>query len=168
MKTREMVTGGMLVGLSMLIPLAFGGIFSIKIPPFTATLGAHVPTMLAMLISPKVAALTGLGSALGFMFALGLPVVGARASVHMVWGFVGGVLVRKGMPFWLVLLVIAPLHAVMEALIVLPFGFSLYDMGVVVGIGTLLHHLLDSTITLAIYAVIGRKALGWAAQKQAL
>ena len=67
MKTNEIVLGGLLTALALVIPMAFGGILSIVIPPFSATLAAHVPIMLSMTISPLTAIMVGLGSSLGFL-----------------------------------------------------------------------------------------------------
>ena len=53
-KVRQMVYAGLLIALAIIIPIQFG-FLRIVIPPFTATLAAHVPMMLAMLISPFVA-----------------------------------------------------------------------------------------------------------------
>ncbi|HHY80897.1 MAG TPA: ECF transporter S component, partial [Thermoanaerobacter sp.] len=67
MKTREITIGGLLAALSLIIPLAFGGVLGIVIPPFSATLASHVPVMLAMLISPATAVFVGVVSAIGFL-----------------------------------------------------------------------------------------------------
>jgi niacin transporter len=42
----------------------------------------------------------------------------------------------------------------LEALIVLAFGFSLRDAGIVVGVGTLVHHVVDSVIAILIWRVV--------------
>ncbi len=156
MQTREMVLGAILMSLSLVIPLAFGGVLTVTIPPFTATLAAHVPVMLAMLVSPMAAVMVGIGSMLGFLIRLGMPVVAARALMHSLFGGVGALLIRRGMPFWAALLAVLPVHALAEALIVIPFGFSLYQMGVVVAAGTALHHLVDAGIALAVAPLISR------------
>jgi niacin transporter len=64
-KIRQMVYAGLLTAIAIIIPIQFG-FLRIIIPPFTATLAAHVPMMLAMLISPPVAAVVGIGSTIGF------------------------------------------------------------------------------------------------------
>ena len=66
MKTRDLVTGALLTALALIIPIFFGSYLRIYIPPFSATLASHVPTMIAFLISPAVAIMVGLGSSLGF------------------------------------------------------------------------------------------------------
>jgi hypothetical protein len=45
MRTRELVLGGLLAAISLLIPLYFRGTFQIVIPAigFSATLASHVP-----------------------------------------------------------------------------------------------------------------------------
>ena len=65
-KIRQMVYAGLLTALAIIIPIQFG-FLKIIIPPFTATLAAHVPMMLAMLISPAVAIVVGIGSTIGFV-----------------------------------------------------------------------------------------------------
>lgn len=148
MQTKELVYGALLTALSLLIPMAFGGYLRIVIPPFTATLVSHVPVMLAMLINPVVAFLVGAGSTLGFLIVMG-PIIAARAAVHMLFGVLGSLLVKRGRSFQFALLATAPVHALGEALVVLPFGFSLYQAFYIVGVGTLLHHGVDALISLA-------------------
>jgi niacin transporter len=153
MKVKEMVLGAVLTSLALIIPLSFGGLLGVTIPPFSATLASHVPSMLAMTISPWVAFMVGAGSALGFLMKLGV-VVGARASMHTIFATIGAILIKKGYSFKKVLFFTAPIHAITEALVVIPFGFSLYDMGVVIGVGTFLHHIVDSFIAIGIYSLI--------------
>lgn len=154
MKTRELVVTALLAALSLVIPLALGGFLTITVPPFTATVASHVPVMLAMLVSPTSAFMVGLASALGFFIKFGAPVVAARALMHALFGLTGALLIRRGSSFSSALLVTWPLHAFLEALIVLPFGFTLAKAGLVVGIGTALHHLIDSVIALAVNRLV--------------
>jgi niacin transporter len=154
MKVREIVWGGLLTSLALIIPLAFGGFLGITLPPFSATIASHVPVMIAMLISPLVAFMVAAGSALGFFLKLGA-VIGARAGMHIIFAVLGAYLIKHGRSFKTALLATLPVHAVSEALIVLPFGFTLQKAGVVVGIGTGLHHIIDSLIALSVFALIG-------------
>ncbi|MDI7247859.1 MAG: ECF transporter S component [Bacillota bacterium] len=154
MGTKQLVFGALLTALALVIPLAFGGFLGVVVPPFSATLASHVPVMISMLLGPWVAVLVGLGSALGFLVKLGM-VIAARAAMHVVFAGVGAVMVKRGMPFWRALLWTLPIHALSEALIVLPFGFTLQRAGVVVGLGTAMHHLVDAGIALAVVKAVG-------------
>ncbi len=109
--------------------------------------------MISMTISPVTAFAVASGSALGFLIKLG-PVVAARASMHIIWGVAGALLYKKGMSLTKVLVFILPLHAISEALVVIPFGFNLYNAGVVIGVGTALHHIFDSIITIFVGALL--------------
>lgn len=154
MKVKEIVWGGLLTSLALIIPLAFGGVLGIVTPFFTATLASHVPVMLAMLISPLVAFMVAAGSALGFLIKLG-PLVGARAAMHIIFAVMGAIMIKRGYSYPTTLVATLPVHALSEAIIVLLFGFTLQKAGVVVGLGTGIHHGIDSLIALAIYASIG-------------
>lgn len=154
MKVKDIVWGGLLTSLALMIPLAFGGLLGVTVPPFSATLASHVPIMLAMLISPLVAFMVAAGSALGFTIKLGA-VIGLRAAMHIIFGVVGAYMIKNGMSFRSTLIATLPIHAISEALIVLPFGFTLQKAGVVVGLGTALHHGVDSIIALFVFALLG-------------
>lgn len=152
MKTKNMVIGGMLTALAIMIPMIFAGTpLMITIPPeFTATIASHLPSMLAMAISPGVAIMVGIGSALGFTMRLS-PIIGARALTHSLFGGIGALAYRKGVPYWLVLLMTLPIHAFAEGLVLLPFGIGLREALVMTSIGTAVHHAIDGAIALALY-----------------
>ncbi|MDQ7794664.1 MAG: ECF transporter S component [bacterium] len=152
MTVKELVTGALLAAMALVIPLFFRGWLQIVIPPFSATLASHVPVMLAMFISPVVAAMVGLASTLGFLVTLGA-VVAARASIHIGWAFLGAILYRRGLHPLAVLLLAIPLHAGGEGLVVIPLGFAL-PAAWLVAWGTAVHHLLDMSITLLIYPLL--------------
>lgn len=153
MQTKDLVYGALLTALSLLIPIMFGAYLRVLIPPFSATLASHVPVMVSMLINPLVAVLVGAGSALGFLFIMG-PVIAARAAVHILFGVLGAIIIQGGRSFQSTLLITAPIHALGEALIVLPFGFNLYQGLYVVGLGTLLHHGIDALIALLLVKIL--------------
>lgn len=153
MTMKELLYGALLTALALLIPLAFQGWLQVAIPPFSATLASHLPTMLAITISPWVAALVGLGSSFGFLMTLG-PIVALRAFTHVIFGVVGAKLYQKEIPFWQILLITLPIHALSEAAVVMLFGFSLQQAIIVIGIGTALHHVADSAITLAVFGAL--------------
>ncbi len=148
-QVQELLYGALLAALAILIPTVFRGWLQVYIPPFSATLGSHVPTLLAMFISPAVAALVGIGSTIGFFITLG-PIIAMRAAVHIVIGVIGANLVRRGIKGPMVLVIVAMPHAILESIVVLLFGFDIYQAIVVVGLGTILHHGVDSAITLVL------------------
>ena len=152
----RLTVGSLLLALSLVIPLTMGGVVSVAIGPFTATPASHVPLMLSMLFGPVVAGIVGFGSALGFFVKLG-PVVGMRAAMHIPVGILGALLLKKKVSFPLTLAIVAPLHAFLEALVVLPFGFTLQKAGYVVGIGTLVHHTVDSAIAIFCWGLLFTK-----------
>ncbi|WP_123053841.1 ECF transporter S component [Clostridium sp. JN-1] len=139
---------GLLTALAIVIPLAFG-FLKVQIGPFSATLASHVPLFIAMFLGPFSAAVVGLGSALGFLVT-SPAVVAARAFMHTFVGFAGGYLLKKGVSFGKVALITAPIHAILEAIAVIPFGFTMYKVLVVVGAGSLLHHMVDAAIAISL------------------
>ncbi len=147
-KIRKMVFAAVLTAIAIIIPLQFG-FLKITIGPFTATIASHVPMFLAMLISPAVAVFVGLGSALGF-FLTATPVVAARASMHIIVGFIGALIINKDKNLKKAIAFTAPIHGILEGLVVIPFGFSVYQFVVVVAIGTILHHFVDGAISYAL------------------
>jgi niacin transporter len=154
MKTRDIVVGGLLAAIAILIPLLFANTpLMVHIPPFSATIASHVPILLSMAISPAVAIFTGVVSGIGFTIRTS-PIIGVRALMHAVFGGLGAYAYKRKMPFYLVLLLMAPIHGLLEALVVLPFGFNLYQAFVATGIGTVLHHLVDAAITMVIYQAL--------------
>lgn len=155
-KVRELLLGALLASLAILIPTVFR--IQLVLPPFSATLGSHVPTMLAMFISPAVAAMVGLGSTFGFFVTLG-PIVAMRAAIHILIGVLGARLVRQGRTPASALVITALPHALGEALVVLPFGYTIFQAIVVVGLGTLFHHIIDSLIALVINGSLDKAGL---------
>lgn len=147
-KIRKMVFAAVLTAIAIIIPTQFG-FLKITIGPFTATIASHVPMFLAMLISPAVAIFVGVGSALGFFITTPL-VVAARAAMHIVVGFVGALIINKDKDFKKAIVFTAPIHGILEGLIVIPFGFSVYEFVVVVAVGTIIHHFVDGVISYAL------------------
>lgn len=145
-KTRQMVYAGLLTALAIIIPIQF--IFlRFTFGPFTATLVSHVPMILAMLISPFVAVVVGIGSTIGFLMAGSDPIIIARAATHIIVGYVGAKIIMKSQSYITAVTITAPIHGLLEAAIVIPFfGLNIYKILVVVAVGTILHHAVDSTI----------------------
>lgn len=146
-KVKELVLASLLTAFAIIIPLQFA-FLKVIIPPFTATIASHVPMFLAMLISPMVAVVVGIGSALGFVFSGMGPVVVARAATHIIVGLIGAKIIQKDRKFKKAILITGPIHGLLEAIVVIPFiGFDVYQLLVVTGVGTFIHHYVDGTIS---------------------
>lgn len=151
---RKITYTGLLTALAIVIPLYFG-FLKIQAGPFSATLASHVPVFLAMFFGPAAAVAVGVGSTLGFLMTTPA-VVAARAFMHVFVGLIGALLLKKGVSFRTVILITAPIHGILEALAVIPFGFTAYQVLVVVGVGTILHHLVDGVISSVVVRGISR------------
>ncbi|MCM0648465.1 ECF transporter S component [Clostridium swellfunianum] len=156
----------LLTAWAIIIPFVFG-FMSVTVGPFSATLTAHVPMFLSMLLGPGAAIMTGLGSALGFLLTKG-PVIGLRALMHAIVGYIGAVLLRKGVSFGKVAAITAPIHGVLEALVVLGFvaaGAQVKYVGslsnflvITVGVGSILHHSVDAVISFVVSKSVAKAA----------
>nr|WP_207750623.1 ECF transporter S component [Anaeromonas gelatinilytica] len=154
MNTKKLTIMSLLTALAIVIPFAV--FFKVIIPPFTATLGSHVPMFISMFFGPEVAIMVGLGSALGFFLNLG-PLVGARAFMHVFVGLIGAKLIKKGMSFGKVSAITAPIHGLLEVLVIIPFvGFDVYNLLIITGIGTALHHSADAIISYVIIKTLDK------------
>jgi len=157
-RTKEMVMAAILTALSIIITYSP---VKLVLPFFTLTVGAHIPTLIAMFISPWVTAMTVIGSCIGFLMTIPAPssiIVVTRAATHIVFALVGYNLIKKNLlPLYAVALITAVIHALFE-------GLSVYILtplvitgdttataaaGIAIA-GTLVHHILDSAICIPI------------------
>lgn len=160
MSPRELAMGALLTALALVIPLVFQGWLQVYVPPLglSATLASHVPSMLAMFISPLVAALVGIGSTVGFAMTLG-PVIAARAASHIAFALAGAYLYRAGMrPVW-VLVAVFPIHVGLEGLAVWALVQQKEAAMAVAGL-TALHHAADAIIAASILTALVRANVG--------
>jgi niacin transporter len=158
-RIKQMVYAGLLTALAIIIPIQFGFLKIIIPPYFTATLAAHVPMMLSMLISPFVAVVVGIGSTIGFLIA-GTPApVVARAATHIVVGGVGAMIIMKNKSYVKAVAITAPIHGILEALITIPFvgfGPAAYIALIVTLVGAMVHHSVDSIIAYGIVKAVAK------------
>ncbi|MGL4850513.1 MAG: ECF transporter S component [Clostridium sp.] len=149
-KTKLLTYAALLIALAIIIPIQFG-FLKIYIPPFSATLAAHVPMFISMLISPMVAVVVGIGSTIGFLLAgMPMPVV-FRASTHIIVGYIGAKMIDKNKGYLKTTIYTSVLHGGLEALVVIPFvGFDLFNLLIVTGVGGLIHHLVDGGLSYGI------------------
>lgn len=153
-RIKKMVFAALLTALAIIIPIQFG-FLKIIVGPFSATVASHVPMFIAMLISPLVAVVVGVGSGIGFLLS-GMPLyVVARAFTHIIVGFIGAKIIVKNRNFKKATIYTAPIHGILEGLVVIPFGFSMYEVVVATAIGTILHHFLDGFISYSLAKSLG-------------
>ena len=168
-RIQKLCTAALLCAIGILVPLISP--VKIQIPPMSFTLASHVALFLALFISPAVGVCVELGTTMGFLLAGFPPVVVVRAAVQIVFVWVGGVwLARKPsiMRTWtgkaVFGLALGLLHAVCEALAVTVFWFAgasyegsfLYVVLGLVGVGTLLHSMVDYMLSLLIWEPVSR------------
>ncbi|EKP95413.1 hypothetical protein [Thermaerobacter subterraneus] len=155
---RQVVLGGLLTALALMIPIFFRGTLQLTLGPYyTATLASHVPPMLAMTLGPGVAVMVGLGATAGFFLTLG-PVVAARAFVHVPFAVLGAWAQRRGWPLWAALLLTLPVHAAGEGLVVWLASGTALQAWLTSG-GTAVHHLIDGALTLAVLRLLQRAGI---------
>lgn len=155
-KVKQMVYGALLTALAIIIPIQFS-FLKVNIPPFSATLAAHVPMFIAILISPMVAVVTGIGSTLGFLISgMPMPVV-LRAATHIIVGYVGAIYIMKRKSYVKMTIITSVIHGGLEALVVIPFiGFDVYQLLIVTGVGAIIHHSLDSGISYGLLTLMSK------------
>lgn len=166
MKTKDVVFAALLTALSLLI--TFSPLKLPVPPPFSVTLGSHVPTMLAVFINPYVAVLTVIGSCIGFWITTANPIIVMRAAMHIIFALVAWHMIqKKGINIFLVIIVTSILHAGAEGLIVYgltPLIFSdkaaaKLSLAWLAFIGTLFHHYLDCAIAAPILYALTKARL---------
>lgn len=171
-----LTVSAMLCAISIAIPMFSP--FKIILEPASFTLASHVAVFIAMFISPLCAISVAAGATAGFLLG-GFPIVIVmRAASHLIFAAVGSILIKNNPQMLekksrtaVFAVSISILHAVSEILVVMPFyfgnqmpgsyyakGFLLTIIGLV-GIGTVVHSLIDFTIARVIWAPIKKTAL---------
>lgn len=153
----QLVLAGVLCAIGLVVPMVMPKVI---IGPMSFTLGAHAAIFLAMFISPKVAAAVCLGTTMGFFVTTPL-IIAARAATHIIFALVGALIIRRypnimesfvaGIGLNLGL---AVLHALGEVLVVAPFFFSGYMFTQEVGAGTVLHSVMDCSISVLLWKFV--------------
>jgi niacin transporter len=160
-KSLLLCIGGLLSAIGIVIPMIAP---KIVIEPASFTLASHVAVFIAMFISPVMAASVALISGIGFLLA-GFPlVVVLRALSHLVFAILGAYLIKRNnnmllspktlIPFALLISII---HAICEVTVTSLYYFSTgkttstyYLLGLV-GIGTIIHSMVDFSIATAVW-----------------
>jgi niacin transporter len=151
-----------LIACGILIPM-FSPL-KLVLDPASFTLAVHVPIFVAMLISPVAALIVVVGTSLGFAFAGFSQVIVFRAVSHGVFALAGS-LYLKDRPHTLSTfvssqvfsLVIGIIHAGIEVTVVTFYAFtgtgvhfSTSSLLLLIGIGSLVHSMIDFGIALLI------------------
>lgn len=162
----------MLVALSFVLPYFMP---AVVIPPlWTITLTSHVPIFIAIFISPLTAVMTALGSAFAFFLKFPAnPEVFFRALSHL--GFVVLALIllkagfgKKNLTQTVVFAVVVSIvHALLEVFVIgvyLYLGLivrenALTYLLLIVGVGSLIHSLIDFAIAFTIYKALQKARL---------
>lgn len=168
-----MVTAALLCAIGILIPMVSP--IKIVIEPASFTLASHVAIWIAMFISPSTAVFVALGTTAGFFIGGFPPAVVLRALSHVIFAF-GGAYFLKKIPATLekagtstiYALVLSVIHAIGEVLIVMPLYMgnnmlqAYYDKGIwysifgLVGLGTVVHSMIDFGISVAVWKVVAK------------
>lgn len=165
-KIYQMMLASMLCAVGIIIPM-FSPI-KIVIEPASFTLASHVAIMISMFLSPGITVTVCIGTTIGFFFG-GFPItVVARAASHLVFAVIGSYAIMKKpslltnmkqfIPFTFILSII---HAICEVVVVMPFFFSgadtsnfFYSVLILVGVGTIIHSMVDFMIAKVVYQAI--------------
>lgn len=166
-KVKTMTISALLSALGILIPMIFPGI---KLEPASYTLASHVPVFIAMFISPTVAAFVAAVSTFGFFIA-GFPIVIVlRAMTHLIFALIGAFILKSNKHVFssiksttLYGIIISLIHGIAEVAVVTYFyqvssmSELYYEKGylvsvvLLVGLGTVIHSMLDFYIALFIW-----------------
>ena len=166
-KVQIMTIAALLSAIGIVIPMVAP---KIMIEPASYTLASHVPIFIAMFISPYVAIAVAIISSIGFLMS-GFPlVIVLRAFSHIAFATVGALILKKNgnllnsfktTAFFGLL--VSLIHAIFEVAVVTIFywgsGMSgaYYEKGYLVtviglvGIGTIIHSMIDYSIALAVW-----------------
>lgn len=165
LKTKDMVISALLIAIGILIPMIFTGPpFKIVVGPYSATLMAHVPVIIAMFISPLTAILTAIGTTLGFFITTPL-VVAVRAASHIVFAILGAYMLKAKMNLVITGTVTGIIHGIFEGIVVLIFfafglssnaTYSNMAMMWITIIGTIAHHAVDYTIAIVVATALSK------------
>lgn len=163
----HMVLAGVLCAVGIVVPMFMP---RIVLGPMSFTLASHVAVFLGMFISPAVAVAVCIGTTLGF-FLTTPTIIALRAASHIVFAGLGAFYLKKHpdtidrpVASTVFNFVIALLHAAAEMIVVAPFFLSgalftpeqlangfVTSVVLLVGLGTLIHSMLDYSISILIW-----------------
>ena len=169
-RLQKLVIAALLCAIGILIPVISP--IKITLDPMSFTLGSHVAIFVAMFVSPAVALCVELGTTVGFVLAGFPPAVVLRALVQVCFVVIGAYWLQKKpytMNHWgsmsLFVLATGLLHGAAVGLISTWFYFGgsigqckgfFETIILLVGVGTLAHHIVDFVISYIIWRPVCR------------
>jgi niacin transporter len=170
---QRITVAALLTAIGILIPLVMP--IKVMIEPASFTLASHVAIFIAMMLSPAIAAAVAVGTTIGFLISFPL-VIALRAASHLVFATVGGFYLQKRpetlaspVKVHVFSFLIAILHSVCEVAVVCAFYFGgnmteayykfgfFYTIVLVMGVGCIVHSLVDFEIALGIYKLLSKQ-----------
>jgi len=165
LKTKDLVISALLIALGILIPMIFTGPpFKIVVGPYSATLMAHVPVIIAMFISPWTAVFTAIGTTIGFFITTPL-IVAIRAASHIAFAIVGAYMIKKRINLTLICGTTGIIHGIFEGIVVMIFfatgakvdaNYSTMAMTWITVFGTIAHHIVDYIIAVVVATALAK------------
>ncbi|MGI5894391.1 MAG: hypothetical protein ACOX6P_07320 [Candidatus Merdivicinus sp.] len=167
---QKLVIAALLCAIGILIPIVSP--IKIRLDPMSFTLASHVAVLVAMFVSPAVAIAVELGTTVGFIFAAFPPVVVLRALVQIFFVVIGAYWLQRkpetlnhfgSMSIWV--LVTGVIHGAAEAVVSTWFYFGgnidqskgfFTTIILLVGVGTLVHHIVDFIISYIIWRPVSK------------
>ena len=163
-KVKTLTVAALLCAIGIMIPMFAPKIY---IEPASFTLGSHVAIFIAMFISPPVAIAVALITSFGFLMAAFPIIVVLRALSHLIFVSLGSFYLKKygntllsmksTVPFAIIISVI---HAIAEVTVSSFFYWSgelanpgsyLITVILLVGLGTIIHSLIDFSIAVFVW-----------------
>ncbi|SFC52762.1 niacin transporter [Alkalibacterium subtropicum] len=174
--TLRLTLTALLTAIAIMIPMVMP--IKVLIEPASFTLASHVPIFFAMFLSPFIAVMVSLGSAVGFLLA-GFPIViTLRALSHVVFALIGALYLQyrreevlaSPLKSQLFSFTIGILHALAEVAVVSLFFFGLIGSGdyqagffyavfLLVGVGTVVHSMVDFLIAQVMWKSMGSRMI---------
>lgn len=167
----KLTISALLIAVGIIIPMIMP---RFTMEPASFTLASHVPVFLGMMLSPGIAMAVALGTTIGFFFSA-TPVIALRAASHLIFALVGAYYLRRHaetlaspVKVHVFSLLIGILHSACEIVVVLAFYFgggmaeSYYQYGLmrvmlVLGIGSIVHSMVDFEIALVVYKALSHQ-----------
>lgn len=171
-QTFQLTLTALLIGIGIVIPIISP--FKLILEPASFTLASHVATMFAMFLSPSTAFIVAIGTGLGFLLG-GFPIViTLRALTHALFATLGAFYLKKypntlhsGPSRFFFNFVIGLIHALCEVIVVFAFYFGgdlaqqwqISQIFLLIGLGTVLHSMIDFTLSYWLYQALPNKFL---------